>query len=138
MKIIVHRQHFGETFTISKMFFDGEDIGIFVLEDKYREIEGQPVKDWKVQNETAIPKGVYRLVFDFSNRFQRVMPHIMDVEGFEGVRIHSGNSSKNTEGCLILGLNWDCKSDWVSDSKKAVELFNEKTKDIDDITIELK
>jgi hypothetical protein len=138
MKIIVHRQHFGETFTISKMFFDGEDIGIFVLEDKYREIEGQPVKDWKVQNETAIPKGIYKLIFDFSNRFQRVMPHILDVEGFEGVRIHSGNSSKNTEGCLILGLNWDGNSDWVSDSKKAVELFNSKVKDVDNITIELK
>ncbi len=138
MKIIVHRQHFGETFTISKMFFDGEDIGIFVLEDKYREIEGQPVKDWKVQNETAIPKGVYRLEFDFSNRFQKVMPHILDVEGFEGIRIHSGNSSKNTEGCLILGLSWDGSSDWVSDSKKAMELFNSKVKDIKDITIEIK
>ncbi len=138
MKIIVHRQHFGETFTISKMFFDGEDIGIFVLEDKYREVEGQPVKDWKVQNETAIPKGTYKLIFDFSNRFQKVMPHILDVEGFEGMRIHSGNSSKNTEGCLILGLSWDGSSDWVSDSKKAMELFNSKVKDIKDITIEIK
>lgn len=138
MNIIVHRQHFGETFTISKMFFDGEDIGIFVLEDKYREIEGQPVKDWKVQNETAIPKGKYKLIFDFSNRFQRIMPHILDVEGFEGVRIHSGNSSESSSGCLILGLDWDGKSDWVSDSKKAVERFCDKLEDSKNITIEIK
>ncbi len=104
MNIIVHRQHFGETFTISKMFFDGEDIGIFVLEDKYREVEGQPVKEWKVQNETAIPKGKYKLIFDFSNRFQRIMPHILDVEGFEGVE----NSTQEIVRPIPKGvLYWD-------------------------------
>jgi hypothetical protein len=119
MKLQLKRFEFGTTYTISKLY-NGEEYICFVVEDKVREVEGKPVKEWKVQNETAIPKGTYKLVLNMSTRFKKEMPQILNVPGFEGVRIHSGNSSKDTEGCLIVGMNWT-GGDWVSNSKAAYD-----------------
>lgn len=123
MKLLLKRIHFGETFTIGQLY---EDSGFglapicYTLEDKFREVGGQPVSQWKVQNETAIPRGVYQVAITFSNRFQSKLPQLMDVDGFSGVRIHTGNNSSNTEGCILVGMTWDGKSDWIGSSKVAM------------------
>lgn len=123
MKLLLKRIHFGETFTIGQLY---EDSGFglapicYTLEDKFREVSGQPVSQWKVQNETAIPRGVYQVAITFSNRFQSKLPQLMDVDGFSGVRIHTGNNSSNTEGCILVGMTWDGKSDWIGSSKVAM------------------
>lgn len=76
----------------------------YMLEDKYREIIGNSVVEWKVSGRTAIPAGRYPLIQTMSNRFKRVMPLLVGVPGFAGVRIHSGNTHEDTEGCLLVGL----------------------------------
>jgi hypothetical protein len=73
----------------------------FTLEDALR-AEGV-----KVAGATCVDAGYYRLVLDYSNRFQCVMPHILDVPRFLGVRIHAGNKAEDTEGCILLGLERD-------------------------------
>ena len=123
MLIEVKRFEYGTNHTISKVFLDGVDTRLFVLEDKVREIPGQHVLTWKVFGETAIPKGTYKVIISFSNRFQMDLPEILNVEGFSGVRIHCGNTDKDTEGCLLLGATWN-GGDFVGNSRAAfAQLF---------------
>lgn len=111
--------------TVSKVYVDGVYECLF-LEDTVREIPGVPVEVWKVPGETAIPAGRYKLVIDMSTRFGHLMMHILNVPGFEGVRIHKGNSSKDTEGCPICGTSWDHENDWVRGSKTAYDALFSK------------
>lgn len=133
MILTLKRFEHGPNYTIGRLYL-GDTYLCYVLEDKCREVEGRPVSEWKVQNETAIPRGTYKVVVDFSNRFQRELPHLLDVPGFTGVRIHTGNSSKDTEGCLLVGTAWS-GTDWVSGSKDAFDKLFYHMKQEKDITI---
>lgn len=123
MNLVLKRIHEGATFTVGQLYEEtkyGLSPICYTLEDKVRQVEGQPVSSWKVQNETAIPRGTYNVSVTLSNRFKTRLPLLNDVDGFTGVRIHSGNSSKNTEGCILVGMTWDGKSDWIGSSKIAM------------------
>lgn len=72
----------------------------YTCEDTDRKLESGGVK---IKGKTAIPRGCYRLTVTMSNRFKRRMPLIQDVPGFEGIRIHGGNTHVDTEGCPLLG-----------------------------------
>ena len=95
MKLTLTRKWFHPTCTIGTLDIDGH-AEAYTLEDVERDI--------KIPGETCIPTGTYVLVIDWSNRFQRRMPHLLDVPGFEGIRIHPGNTDKDTKGCVLVGL----------------------------------
>jgi len=94
----------------------------FTLEDVVREVPGVQVAAWKIPSRTAIPVGTYNVVIDLSQRFGRDMPHILNVEGFDGIRIHSGNTSADTEGCILLGQDRN-GLDEVINSRAAYNAF---------------
>ena len=71
----------------------------------------------KVYGKTCIPNGTYTVVLSYSNRFKRVLPEILNVPHFLGTRIHSGNASNQTEGCVLVGTK--SKGDWVTASRVA-------------------
>jgi hypothetical protein len=96
MKLTLKRLVFTGKSTIGELSIDGEFF-CNTLEDTVR--EGP-----KVYGKTAIPAGTYEVVIDFSNRFKKKMPHILNVPGFAGIRIHTGNKAQDTEGCILLGL----------------------------------
>lgn len=75
----------------------------FTLEDEVREQPAQPVATWKQAGRTAIPVGRYRVVVTPSLRFRCDLPLLLDVPGFEGIRIHPGNTAHDTEGCILVG-----------------------------------
>lgn len=97
MELTVTRQPSEGGATIGEMMIDGEHC-CYTCEDVVRP-DGV-----KVDGQTAIPAGRYKVIIDQSARFGCLMPHILDVPGFVGIRIHTGNTAADTEGCILVGI----------------------------------
>ena len=108
MRIELVRIAFKSTYTIGKLYVD-DTYFCDVLEDKDRGLDSSmtesEILEKKVKGQTAIPTGHYVINITYSPKYKRMMPLLLDVKGFSGIRIHSGNSSKDTEGCLLVGKN---------------------------------
>ena len=94
----------------------------------------------KVYGKTCIPNGTYTVVLSYSNRFKRILPELLNVPHFLGIRMHAGNSSKDTDGCLLLGTK--SKGDWVTASRvafnKVYKLLQEAVARKEEITITIR
>ena len=98
MKLLLERKYLMDTYTIGKLSINGEYF-CDVLEDKVR------MPFIKIPKETAIPYGTYIVSITYSGKFQREMPLLNNVPQYSGIRIHSGNTEVDTEGCLLVGEN---------------------------------
>jgi hypothetical protein len=98
---------------------------VHTLEDMVREIPGEP---WiKIKGETAIKAGLYKITLELSNRFGPDTLTVNDVDQFIGVRMHGGNTEKNTEGCPLLGMN--CTRSGINTCKEAVDMIKKLVRD---------
>ena len=102
MKITVARKIFNEECTIGEMSIDGTFFA-HTMEPVYRNLQGDCSK--KIFAKTAIEKGNYKVIVNYSNHFGKKLPYILDVKCFDGVRIHGGNKPADTEGCILIGNN---------------------------------
>lgn len=102
MLLEVRREPSAQGCTLGSLFVDGE-FECFTLEDVVREVPQEAVEKWKIAGETAIPSGTYEVAVNRSAHFGKLLPLLLNVSGFEGVRIHSGNVAADTEGCILVG-----------------------------------
>lgn len=135
MELKLNRIFLGSSATIGELLVNDKYL-CDTLEDRVRP-EGE-----KVYGETAIPEGTYEVKLTHSPRFKKILPEILNVPNFSGIRIHTGNSSKDTEGCIIVGT-WDGeKEDWVGSSKiafdKLMSLLEKATNNKEKVTITVK
>lgn len=103
----------GDKYTISKLYIDGKYY-CDTIEDAVRDLplecpytsRGQSCRcNEKIYSETAIPAGTYKVIVTMSDKFGRELPLLVDVPHFLGIRIHRGNTSKDSSGCIIVGEN---------------------------------
>lgn len=108
MIITVRRIAMKDTYTIGKLYIDGVYFAD-TIEDKDRglddSMEESEIRKKKVYGLTAIPLGTYKVEITYSPKFKKNLPLLIGVKGFEGIRIHSGNTAKDSLGCIIVGRN---------------------------------
>lgn len=112
MELLLERGPSFEDTTLGTLMVD-DLLECFTLEDQVRvDDPNTPDVDEgkKVHGETAIPAGRYKVIIDFSQRFQKLMLHVLDVPNFTGIRIHSGNTEHDTLGCVLVGKQVDSKT----------------------------
>lgn len=127
MKIKVDRIYKGESYTIGKMYLNGEYF-CDTLEDAIRPV--------KIPNETAIPAGTYKVEVTYSPRFKRNLPLLIDVPNYTGIRIHNGSNKDHTSGCILVGFN--TSKGKLTDSRKTSDQLTEKLKSLSEpIEIEI-
>lgn len=123
---IIKRLVFSDKSTISELWINGI-LFCHILEDKDRGLHQwmseTEIAAIKVAGKTAIPRGMYHCKMTMSARFGKMMPQILCVPGFAGVRMHAGNDADNTEGCPLFGDYSPKKPDWVSNSTKRKDEF---------------
>lgn len=111
-ELTLYRKWYTDKSTIGELIYKNERI-MYTLEDVVRE--------HKIWGETAIPAGVYEIEVTHSPRFKKPLPLIKRVEGFKGVRIHSGNYPEDTHGCPLVGLNKG--KDFIGMSRRAMAIL---------------
>ena len=99
MKLRLVREILGPRFTQGRLYVNGK-FQCYTLEDADRKLDNGGVK---IPGETAIPAGKYPVIVNYSSRFKRDMPLLVNVPQFSGIRIHPGNTAEDTEGCVLVG-----------------------------------
>ena len=138
MRLLVERKWPKETYTIGRLYIDGE-LFCNTLEDKDRMLfQDDPlsvIRRTKVVGETAIPRGKYEVRMDIASpKYGAVtwykqlcggrMPRLMNVPGFDGILIHPGNTALDTLGCILVGKN--TRKGQLTDSRETFKALYKK------------
>ena len=108
MELLLRRDQSTAAATLGELSVDGQ-FECYTCEDVVRAV--------KIKGDTAISVGRYQVVITMSNRFKRELPLLLNVPNFDGIRIHTGNTAEDTEGCILVGQQID--GDSVRDSRPA-------------------
>lgn len=124
MKLRLERQPSAHGATIGELTVDMV-FECYTCEDEDRHLEDNP--DAKIKGETCIPRGTYNIIISQSSRFKRDLPLLEMVPGFDGIRIHLGNTAADTEGCILPGKTRTDRT--VGESRAAFNALFDKIKD---------
>lgn len=133
MEIVLKRTVFTNKSTIGELSINGK-FECYILEDKDRGLSEmmslEQINKLKVYGETAIPYGTYKVVVTKSERFSKMkgkpvyLPLLLNVKGYEGIRIHTGNKPEDTHGCQLPARKKGL--DVVTESTLAFNQLNDK------------
>ena len=134
MKLRVERLWKEPAYTVGRLFVDGK-LFCNTLEDTVRDLSNEK----KVYGKTAIPYGEYKVVYNWSPKFGRNLPRLLNVPAFEGILIHPGNTADDSAGCILVGRNTEVgrltESRYTSD--KLNVLIEDAQRRGESITIEI-
>ena len=121
MELTLQRIAKDKSYTLGELSIDGEKF-CHTLEPTWRKPEAR-----KVPGKTAIPEGRYPVVITLSPKFKQWLPLLLHVPNFTGIRIHAGNTAKDTKGCILVGEN--TSKGTLSDSRLWVERLKRRIVD---------
>ena len=125
MRLNLIRKYLKEDYTIGMLFINGKYF-CDTIEDKVRDFnkDGDLLDEgeYKIYARTAIPYGTYNIELSMSPKFKRLLPLILDVKHFTGIRIHRGNTAKDSAGCILPGEN-KRRGKVINSTKYEVELI---------------
>lgn len=134
MKLRVERLWKKPAYTVGRLFVDGKFF-CNTLEDTVRDLSNEK----KVYGKTAIPYGEYKVVYNWSPKFGRNLPRLLNVPAFEGILIHPGNTADDSAGCILVGRNTEVgrltESRYTSDNLNV--LIEDAQRRGESITIEI-
>ena len=105
MNLTLKRLNLTPNYTEGELYVNGVYF-CKTLEDTNRDLNknGQfDNNEKKVYGETCIPYGKYKVIVSYSPKFKRELPEILGVNSFSGIRVHRGNTIKDTLGCILCG-----------------------------------
>lgn len=153
MKLTLNRRFKTPEYTIGDLYIDGQWF-CNTLEDTDRDLSQDMlltyIQNKKIKSQTAIPTGTYKVDMDtispkFSNyskypyakQFNAKMPRLLNVKGFEGILIHAGNTQKDTDGCILVGIN-KVKGQVINSQTTWKKLMSVLLKDKDNIELTIR
>ena len=132
MELVLKRIAKKKGYTIGKLYVKQPIIDEYLRGEKFIYICDTLEPQWrdyakgarKIKGKSAIPEGRYPVVITYSSTFKKWLPLLVNVPMFSGIRIHAGNTAKDTQGCILVGLN--LKKGMVLNSRKYVEIIKSK------------
>ena len=126
------KTHKKKGYTIGKLYVKQPIIDEYLRGEKFIYICDTLEPQWryyakgarKIKGKSAIPEGRYPVVITYSPKFKQWLPLLLGVLNFSGVRIHAGNTVKDTQGCILVGENREVGK--VLNSRKHVKIVKEK------------
>lgn len=141
MKLRLERLWPKKDYTVGRLYVD-DRLFCNTLEDRIMDKNKNGVFDGdekKVYGESAIPYGTYKIIYNWSPKFGRNLPRLLNVPHFEGILIHPGNTAADSAGCILVGKNTEVgrltNSRYISDELN--KLIDEAQRKGEPITIEI-
>lgn len=141
MKLRLERLWPKKDYTVGRLYVD-DRLFCNTLEDRIVDKNKNGVFDGeekKVYGESAIPYGTYKIIYNWSPKFGRNLPRLLNVPHFEGILIHPGNTAADSAGCILVGKNTEVgrltNSRYISDELN--KLIDEAQQKGEPITIEI-
>ncbi len=136
MKLKLKRIALRDRYTIGRLYIDGKYF-CDTLEDKVRDLGKHG--EGKVNGETAIGYGIFKIIVNYSPKFNKLLPRLIGVPFFIGILIHGGLSHYHTAGCILVGKNTVVGglTESAKISKELTKILLEAQERGEEITIEI-